>query len=718
MGQPDDVRARLAVLALLATVATSPTVGALSVELAVPEPVPTDGTPFDARIAIEDAERSTVELKVWLGGEDWQASRTFNGSAFQRSDLYVRRADTSNGSWTGWVPLRANPDSSNAARLQAQDGATVGARVRAAGTTETSRRQVDLLHDPERRPVQLGPDGSVRALDEGLVAHRSNPTDEPTVTELALPAGFDGRVCIADRSCRSGGELVLDRVNASSVRVRNTGARALDLSTGVVLLEEGSCGLTGRLEPNATRTFTLAEPDEGTAAARDRSSATTTGDPASCAGQGPTASAPPRTLWWRAETIDHAPDPPGWGDVVREPWGQHRWAEWRLPAGVEPRPFRMRPVEGQVTAFGTEDQGLERVLDVIEGARRRLTVSTYLFTNRIVADALEGAADRGVDVTLILEPTPVGGLPSREEGIVDRLEQAGVEVRFFAGPVAEHGLQHAKIVVADGTVLLVLTENLTMSGLPPDGDGNVGLGVGVANASIASRVEALFGEDGPDRAWTPDGWRSFEGAIGLLTSPENAWRRDAVPAWLSRAGRVDGLILRADPSWGPRDNAWLSGLVEASRDRPVRVLATGVPDQARPDNRRALSYLLGHPDSGHLEARLAPPGLGTLHAKSLIGAETALVGSTNWGLGGVLLNREVNLLVQDRWVAQRLGSVFDRAWNGTGSSGGFGDARAMRDIPSVGASLSPPVLMSAALLVSRNRRRIRRSGRSAREQAR
>lgn len=705
-------------LVLLATVATSPTVGALSVEIAVPEPVPTDGTPFDARIAIEDARRSTVELKVWLGGEEWQASRTFNGSAFQRSDLYVRRADTSNGSWTGWVPLRANPDSNNAGRLQSQDVGTVGARVRAAGTTETSRTEVELLHDPQPRPIQLGPDASVQALDGGLVAHRSNPTDEPTVTELALPAGFDGRVCVAERPCRPSEGLVLDRVNVSSVRVRNTGARALDLSTAVAVLEEGACGLTGRLEPNATRTFTLAGSGEGLAAARGRSPATDPGGPTSCAGQGPTSSGEPRTLWWRAETTDRAPDPPGWGDVVREPWGQHRWTEWRLPAGVEPRPFRMHPVEGAITAFGTEEQGLEQVLDVIEGARRRLTVSTYLFTNRIVADALEGAADRGVDVTLVLEPTPVGGLPDREERIVDRLGQAGVEVRFFGGSIAEHGLQHAKVVVADGTVVLVLTENLTMSGLPPDGDGNVGLGVGVANASIASRVEALFGQDGPGRPWTPDGWRPFDGAIGLLTSPGNAWRRDAVPAWLSRAGRVDGLILRADPSWGPRDNAWLSGLVEASRDRPVRVLATGVPEETRPDNRRALSYLRGHPDVGRLEAQLAPPGLGTVHAKSLIGAQTALVGSTNWGLGGVLLNREVNLLVQDRWVAQRLGSVFDQAWNGTGPSGGFGDVRDLRDIPTVGASLSSPVLASAALLLSWTQGRVRRPGCPARERGR
>jgi phosphatidylserine/phosphatidylglycerophosphate/cardiolipin synthase-like enzyme len=60
------------------------------------------------------------------------------------------------------------------------------------------------------------------------------------------------------------------------------------------------------------------------------------------------------------------------------------------------------------------------------------------------------------------------------------------------------------------------------------------------------------------------------------------------------------------------------------------------------------------PGPGDLDARLSDPRQGTLHAKAIATPSAALVGSTNWGLGGVLLNREVNLLVHDGRVADEV----------------------------------------------------------------
>jgi len=658
---------RWRVLALL--VLAVPPAGATAPAVAPPGPVPADGTPFQVQVRVDDLPDEPVEAKVWLGGGDGQASRTYNGTAFQRSDRYALAIEPGpEGGWAGDVSLHANPDGANHPDVLAGDEAVLGVRVRGPDGTATATREVPVLAAPDHRPVAAGA-GEVRVARtaEGQpVAQRAHHGEARGVVEVAVPQGFEGRVCPA-AGCPGGGELRLARVGEARAVVENAGDRPADLATAVVVLEAERCALAGSLAPGERVTVAPA--------------ATGGGDRVACEERPDPARGPAGSLLRAGRLVDQAPDPPGWGEAVRG--SDEGWAPWRLPRGVAPAPVAAQPVRGAFEAFATRQDGLDRVLETIRGARERLTVTSYLFTNDRVADALAGAARRGVDVTLVLEPQPVGGRPDATDPLVDRLERAGVDVRWFGGPIHEHGLQHAKVVVADGSVVLVLTENLTHSGLPDDGGGNLGVGVGVANASLARRVEALFGQAGPARAWTPDGWTQGVARVALVTSPENAWRAEGVPAWVRQTGRVDGLALRVDPRWGPRSNAWVDALVDASGERPVRVLASGAPASAREDNRLGVAALEGPPGADGMQARVADPSAGTVHAKALVGPEAALVGSTNWGLGGVLLNREVNLLVEHADVASTVAEVFDRAWNGTaadplgelrGAPGGSGGA--------------------------------------------
>lgn len=636
-----------------------PPVGAVSASLELPGPVPVDGTPFDVHLTLEglpDEHVAPVEVKLWLGGEGWQASRTWNGTAFERSDRYVLEVPVQEDRWSGWVPLRANPTSRNHDRLT-QEELIVGLKARSSEGIAKASAPVDAILAPEHRLVGAMPGTVIEVVDEtGLIARRGHHGAVPQVIELAVPSGFEGRICTA-KACPTGEGLVLDRVGPESARLRNLGETAVDLSTGVVVLEAARCVLSGSLPPGGTLSIEASEnetADQGSTAYP-------------CQGASERGAWRPGRLWFAGHVVDEAPDPPGWGQAVRQAWAPHGWAPWRLPHGVEPAPVRWQHVEGAIDGFATQREGLTRVLEVVHGARERLSVATYLFTNERVADALVAAQARGVDVTVLLEPTPVGGLPDAEQAIMRRLEASGIEVRWLGGALHRHGLQHAKVIVADGAVALVITENLTHSGLPADGDGNLGLGVGVANATLARRIETILGFEGPSIPWHPAGWRSFSGRIMVLSSPENAWSDQGVPAWLEHAGRVDALVLRVSPDWGARPNAWLEALTEVSRSRPVRVLASGIPEGARRANQLGLSALAGSPRAGEVEVRLSGPSVGTVHAKAMLGGSSVLVGSSNWGLGGVLLNREVDLIVEDAELARELGAVFDHAWNGTAS---------------------------------------------------
>ena len=104
------------------------------------------------------------------------------------------------------------------------------------------------------------------------------------------------------------------------------------------------------------------------------------------------------------------------------------------------------------------DQVFPAMLQAIDGARERVSFETYVYEKGKVAnlftDALERAAQRGVDVRVIVDAV---GASQMEKGHVERLRAAGCHVVDF-NPSQWYGLEelnyrtHRKILVVDGQV--------------------------------------------------------------------------------------------------------------------------------------------------------------------------------------------------------------------------------------------------------------------------
>jgi phosphatidylserine/phosphatidylglycerophosphate/cardiolipin synthase-like enzyme len=657
-----DVR-RLLLLALCLT----PTASGLTVDLAAPNAAPIESTPFAVDVAIEDAGEP-VEIKAWLGSEDAQASRTWNGTSFQRSDFYARTVDPEAGSWQGRLWLQANPDSSNADALAA-DELTVGVRARTSTDTADALADVEPLRWNRSGWAAVGPERPLTVEDGNrtLVTLGAPERARP----LAVPDPEPSLDVCGPEGCSPGLGWNLSRASETDVELTQ---RPSSDRGGVIVAGDRVCLLPPSPEEGPWRL--AVDQLASTGACRPA-------DPGSAVAE----------LFHLGEALDRAPERPGRGEVVRDPVAGG-WAPWRLPPGVDAQPVTARRVEGHVSVFGTREAGLVTLADVLAEAQHRVTASTYLLTSPAVGDLLAQTAQRGVDVHLYLEPDPVGGQPAATPRLIDRLERAGVHVHEAEGPT-DGGLQHAKIVVVDSGLALVLTENMTEHGLPRDGEGNRGVGIGLANASLAAHLEAIFRSPGEGREIRPDGWRAIQAPVAVVTAPENAWRASGVPAWIEDAeGSLVGAVLRANPRWGPRSNAWLDAMVDHSRGASVEVTLSGVPEGAARSNREAIAYLEAHPDAGDLDARLSDPRQGTLHAKAIATPSAALVGSTNWGLGGVLLNREVNLLVHDGRVADEVREVLQGPEPGAGL-GPVGPAREAVPAPGIlGAALAAIVGLS------------------------
>ena len=367
------------------------------------------------------------------------------------------------------------------------------------------------------------------------------------------------------------------------------------------------------------------------------------------------------------------------------------WGEWR-PRGYDPR--SPRRVDGAaVTPFVLPDSPGTPV-EPLRSADDRLLVAGYTLTSERVADALVAAAERGADVRVLLEGSPVGGFPARSAALLDRLTAAGVEVRILDGEVERFRFHHPKYAVADGRAV-VLTENWKRSGT--GGRSNRGWGVVVGGdgerpddvgtdrrATVADELAALFAAD--FRAHDARPWREFRADtefhgdgrangsyptrfeapmrpvaanVTVLTAPGNAADRI-----VARIDAADERVLAVVPRVGGPGDRIVRALRRAA-DRGVDVhLLLSDAWYDRDENRNLSERLADEP----IAIDLAEPRgrFGKVHAKGLVIDDAAVVGSLNWNPSAATNNREVLIAVENESVADFYARAYAADWRGGG----------------------------------------------------
>ena len=124
----------------------------------------------------------------------------------------------------------------------------------------------------------------------------------------------------------------------------------------------------------------------------------------------------------------------------------------------------------KVTLFVSPDCSHEVISGVINEAEDKILISMYEFTSVSLAENLADAEKRGVDVTILMEGGPVGGISKDEKGVLNYLSRAGAEIYTIESEgklPARYRYLHTKYLVADGEVTVVLSENFKDSGVEP-----------------------------------------------------------------------------------------------------------------------------------------------------------------------------------------------------------------------------------------------------------
>ncbi|AQL44446.1 hypothetical protein BV210_02685 [Halorientalis sp. IM1011] len=325
--------------------------------------------------------------------------------------------------------------------------------------------------------------------------------------------------------------------------------------------------------------------------------------------------------------------------------------------------------------------------ETLADAEKRILLAGYTLTSERIRAELVAANRRGVEVRVLADGSPVGGLTRRSARMFDSLTERGIDVTVLSGAPARYEFHHAKYAVVDDRAL-VTTENWKAAGT--GGHASRGWGAVVSADRIVAALNRTFHADasGLDaRSWpqfragkrfepadgppanetypnTVDPRRFSPDSVELLRAPDNAERR-----LVTLLRNADESVRIQQVSIGSRRQPFLRATVAAARRGvDVQILLAGAW-YVEEDNRELVDWLndLAAREGIPLSARVADPNgrFEKIHAKGVIvDDEQVLVGSLNWNNHSARQNREVAVLLEGEGVAGYFADVFRADWQG------------------------------------------------------
>ncbi|HNX17738.1 MAG TPA: phospholipase D-like domain-containing protein [Methanoregula sp.] len=347
-----------------------------------------------------------------------------------------------------------------------------------------------------------------------------------------------------------------------------------------------------------------------------------------------------------------------------------------------------------VTAFVSPDSSLGVFSDAVGSAHHRVLVNVYELSSANITNALIDAEERGVDVEILLEGGPVGGVSPEEKAAIWQLNQSKIPVYMMAATDDAHApyrYDHAKYVVIDDRAVLVTSENFGHSGFPPQGEsGNRGWGVCLENPQLAAYFETVYrtdikgpaiapvyGSKGSAETYTmvsypaPYGPATFYGArVTPVIAPDTSSGITRLLESAQESIEIEQAYITNESKTSL--NPYLATAINASRRGvQVKVLLDSywfnTEDEADNDEMVALINRIATAENLPLEARLVDlkaSGLEKIHNKGVIVDDRAvLVSSINWNTNSPNFNREAGVIIEQPEVARYFRTVFDADWS-------------------------------------------------------
>ncbi len=346
-----------------------------------------------------------------------------------------------------------------------------------------------------------------------------------------------------------------------------------------------------------------------------------------------------------------------------------------------------------ITAFVSPDSAGDVFNSALASAQRTVHVNVYEFSSTALAQQLIDAKKHGVDVLVLVEGGPVGGISNEEKTVLFSMNQSGIPVYQMAevnNNKAPYRFDHAKYAVIDGRYVLLTSENFKASGIPPAGfKGNRGWGVYLEDPGLAAYFDNVFLSDFRMTSSIPISGIAGQAeasptAVYTLEFPAQRFSGAVVTPVISpdTSYQILGLITGAQESIEIEQayitnetpttlNPYLAAAINASRRGVhVRILLDSywynIEEEKDNDEMAALINRIAAGEGLPLEAKCAELDLNNIekiHNKGVIvDNRSVLVSSINWNSNSPNFNREAGVIIQHTGVAYYFLKVFEDDW--------------------------------------------------------
>ena len=352
----------------------------------------------------------------------------------------------------------------------------------------------------------------------------------------------------------------------------------------------------------------------------------------------------------------------------------------------------------------------EVLAGILTNVANKMFINTYEFTSYSMAKIIADRARAGVEVDVLVEAHPVGGITHEEVVALNLLLQAGCEVRLIGSngtddPPGPFGLDHAKYIVDNNNLTIVMSENMVPSALgTAKGTGNRGWGIVIEGADYSywyARNHFIMDWDlGTDareviptiqdigNMTQPANERPlYPGSPGSLPKPGRIFYGTANCTFMFSPEATEDILL--DIINGTKERLYIellsfdfywhlqSGVTEKQMspllDAVVAAARRGVEVKVlldssfldTSDNDEVVAYLneVANAEGLKLEARLADiPNITLVHNKGMIADDLVLVSSINWVDSAVRDNREVGVAIRMKGLDDLYVSYFMKDW--------------------------------------------------------
>jgi phosphatidylserine/phosphatidylglycerophosphate/cardiolipin synthase-like enzyme len=305
-----------------------------------------------------------------------------------------------------------------------------------------------------------------------------------------------------------------------------------------------------------------------------------------------------------------------------------------------------------------------------------------------VVERLEAAGKRGVKIRFLLDKKGVG---LSEQPTIERLKAIpNLDFRILDfNKLTGNGIIHAKYLVVDGATAYIGSQNFDWRSFEHIHE----TGLRITDAKVVEQVLAIFNQDWRAQALTSAGQiapvlnvRTATGDLHqhnfLLSSP-NQYNPAGVgdseaglPALLAEAKsevRIQ-LLDYAPLSYGPKGTrpyyAVIDNAVRAAAQRGVKIkLMVSNWNLEQP----ALAYLKSLAMLPNVEIRVVTlpvassgfiPFARVIHSKTMvIDNQLAWVGTSNWAGGYMDLSRNLEVVLRNEKMAQRVAALHEQTWS-------------------------------------------------------